>query len=807
MAIVGRDGLVAGLREQLAGRMVLVTGEAGAGKTEVARAVVGETALWGFCEPLDTPRPLGPFRDIARQLPGTPELADPVAAGEAMLAAKAVLVVEDAHWIDAASADTLRFLGRRLGPSAAGILVTYRDELAPDHPLRAVLGDLATSRGVVRTEVPPLTKDEVAELTRESTVDPAEAYELTGGNAFLVSQLAAGGVTMTVRDSVAARLRRLPDPTRQEVELLSVMPGRSHAPDGDLDPAVRAGLLRVDGAVVEFRHELVRRAVEQELGPGRRRELHAEVLRRLPADADPATVAFHARGAHDPGRVLAAERAAGDQASVLGSHREAVAHYRNAVVHGAALPPADRARLEIALSREEYWTGHDRAAQDAARRAVGLVPDGDLPLRATALRWLGRLSPRQEESHRLTVAAVRVAEEIGPSPALVEAYAGLANERMIGRDLVAAADWARRALELATGGTEALTTALQALGAALLLGGDPAGEEPLRRAIEVAGRAGIDAEVGRAYTNLFSAAGEGKLYAVADAVVGEALGYFVSRDLDAHGRYTRAWHARCRFEQGRWDEALAEAERALTAPSAITIAVLVGRYVRGRIAVRRGEAPPALDESLDIATATGSLQRIAPYEALLAEQAWLAGTPPGDGLRTTYDLAVELANPWSAGELGFWLWRHGSLEKLPDVAAEPYRLHAAGDPLGAGRAWERVGCPYEAADAYADTDDEEAVRKALATFTRLGAVPGRQRAARRLRELGVRTIPRGPSPAAAHDPDGLTAREQEVLGWLRDGRTDAEIAAGLHLSVRTVGHHVSAVLRKTGVRSRRELRR
>ena len=140
MAIVGRDGLVAGLREQLAGRMVLVTGEAGAGKTEVARAVVGETALWGFCEPLDTPRPLGPFRDIARQLPGTPELADPVAAGEAMLAAKAVLVVEDAHWIDAASADTLRFLGRRLGPSAAGILVTYRDELAPDHPLRAVGG-------------------------------------------------------------------------------------------------------------------------------------------------------------------------------------------------------------------------------------------------------------------------------------------------------------------------------------------------------------------------------------------------------------------------------------------------------------------------------------------------------------------------------------------------------------------------------------------------------------------------------------------------------------------------------------------
>jgi DNA-binding NarL/FixJ family response regulator len=97
-----------------------------------------------------------------------------------------------------------------------------------------------------------------------------------------------------------------------------------------------------------------------------------------------------------------------------------------------------------------------------------------------------------------------------------------------------------------------------------------------------------------------------------------------------------------------------------------------------------------------------------------------------------------------------------------------------------------------------------AVHAAAELFTTLGARPGRQRAARRLRQLGVRSIPRGPRDGTG--PDGLTAREQEVLARLRAGDTDGEIAARLHLSPRTVGHHVSAVLPKTGRSSRRDLR-
>jgi DNA-binding CsgD family transcriptional regulator len=293
------------------------------------------------------------------------------------------------------------------------------------------------------------------------------------------------------------------------------------------------------------------------------------------------------------------------------------------------------------------------------------------------------------------------------------------------------------------------------------------------------------------------------LYDLAATAGAEALDYFVARDLDGSAAYLRAWLARCRFEQGRW----AEAEQlAAAVPRGRAIAALAADCVHGRIRARRRgpDVWPPLDRARELAERAGSLQRIAPVAAARAEARWLAGQGPDDDLAAAYELAAGKRNAWAAGELGFWMWRHGLLAGLPEFAAEPYRLHAGGDPAAAAATWTRLGCPYEAADAGADVGDEDAVRSALAAFTELGARPARARAARRLRELGVRSIPRGPRPSTG--PDGLTAREREVLALVRSGDTDAEIAARLHLSTRTVEHHVSAVLRKTGARSRRDLR-
>ena len=826
--LVERDGLLDRLRGAR-GRFVAVLGEAGAGKTALVQTALADSA-WGWCEPLATPRPLGPFRDIARALwPGEPELGVPELR-ERLLDTRAPLVVEDAHWVDEASADVLRFLGRRVAASGGLVVVTARDELAADHPLRRVLGDLGAA--VTRLEVPPLSPAAVASLV--TGVDPAEAYRLTGGNAFLVSQLAGDRVAASVRDSVAARMARLGPAVRAAVELLSVVPGRapvtllgSERPA--LDEAVLAGLLRVDGTVVEFRHELVRLAVEQELGPARRQDLHATVLERLEREqpaAEPAALAYHAWRADRPDLALRCELAAAAKAAGLGAHREAAAHYRRAAsaTPGAVRDPAG-AGLWLTLSREEYLLGQDEAALDAARHAVSLS-GADPRRRAAAIGWLSRVSHPESRQLRLAAEAVELLEPLGPSLELAAAVARLAMIRMIARDLDTAEQAARQALDLTATLTRAGATAaepvgpadldpgegslagvqvaaLQALGAARTLTGREPDARHLWEAIERARSAGLYDELGRAYANLVSAFGEARLYEPAATAGAEALDYFVARDLDGSAAYLRAWLARCRFEQGRW----AEAERlAAAVPAGRAVATLAADCVRGRIRARRGDpdAWPPLDRARELAERTGSLQRIAPVAAARAEARWLAGQPPDDDLRDAYELAAGKRNAWAAGELGFWMWRHGLLDALPEFASEPYRLHAAGDPGAAAAAWTRIGCPYEAADAGADAADEEVVRSALAAFTGLGARPGRARAARRLRELGVRSIPRG--PRASTGPDGLTAREQEVLALVRSGDTDAEIAARLHLSTRTVEHHVSAVLRKTGARTRRDLR-
>jgi DNA-binding CsgD family transcriptional regulator/tetratricopeptide (TPR) repeat protein len=832
MPLVERESLVERLRGAVdaaaagSGALLAVAGEAGAGKTSLVRAALG-SAAWGFCESLGTPRPLGPFRDIARQVWPAGGPLTVVDLRERLLdwlrGEPVPLVVEDAHWIDAASADVLRFVGRRIAATGGLVVVTFRDELGPDHPLRPVLGELATVDGFARIDVPALTASAVAGLVAGTAVDAAEAHRLTGGNAFLVDQLVrGGGVTVSVRDAVAARVARLAPGARELVELASVIPFRAPvallgAAWDRIDDAVTAGLLQVDGPVVAFRHELVRLAVEDGLLPGRMRALHREVLDRMSVveDVEPAVVAHHARGAGDARLARDCERTAGERAAALGSHREAAQHFRRALVAPAdegRATPDELSDLWLALSRAEYLIGHDRPALDAARRAVALRPEGSDPLRrGAAVCWQGKASVLEADCRRLVTAAIAILEPLGRTAELAAAYALMATNRMLDRDLPAAVAWAERAIALAgeVGDTESVVVALQASGTARVLSGTDTSAAELLEAVRLAGAAGLTGELGRAWANLVSATGEARLYRLSTEVADQALAHFMARDVDTFFDYARAWHARVVFEQGRWAKAADTTDDLLAGRPITAITELTATTVRGRVRVRRGDADPwgPLDAALRLAEA-GSVQRVAPVAAARAEARWLAGTPDDgtDGLRRGYQLALDRSHGWAVGELGLWMWRHGLLDALPDVAAEPYRLQVGGDPVAAGRAWQEIGCPYEAADAWADADDPDVVRAALDLFDELGARPGRLRAARRLRELGVRSVPRGPRESTAADPQGLTAREREVLGWLRAGLTDAEIAARLHLSTKTVGHHVSAVLRKTGSRSRRELR-
>jgi DNA-binding NarL/FixJ family response regulator len=140
----------------------------------------------------------------------------------------------------------------------------------------------------------------------------------------------------------------------------------------------------------------------------------------------------------------------------------------------------------------------------------------------------------------------------------------------------------------------------------------------------------------------------------------------------------------------------------------------------------------------------------------------------------------------------------GPVGELPG----PLALETAADWPGAAAAWTGLGQPYEAALAWLGSTDEAGLRHALQTFLGLRAEAAAAATRRRMKDLGIGAIPRGPRPATRAATAGLTRRQQEVLALLSEGLSDREIARRLVISERTVHHHVAAVLSKTGARSR-----
>jgi DNA-binding CsgD family transcriptional regulator len=343
--------------------------------------------------------------------------------------------------------------------------------------------------------------------------------------------------------------------------------------------------------------------------------------------------------------------------------------------------------------------------------------------------------------------------------------------------------------------------AMNAVGTAQWFGDPDQAEPMLLRGLELARTVGDDDAVAALLVNLGSGAGEIRRYAVARRWLRAAIDWCTARDLDRSGKYATAWLARCLFEQGDWSDAttlLPSADHAASAPTRI-----VALTTMGRLRARRGDpgAAEALAEAWALAERTGDLQRMWPVAAGLAELGWLTGQEPSNSIlvRNTYDLAVRLGHGWAIGELGQWLAADG----LADASLPaPYRL-ATASPNDAAREWDAIGCPYEAALALSRSEDPKHLTAALAKLERLGARPAADLVSRRMRNLGIRPARRS---TLAH-PLGLTARETDVFELLRDHLNNAEIAERLHISEKTVDHHVSAILGKLGARSRREAAR
>jgi DNA-binding CsgD family transcriptional regulator len=825
------------------GRTVLISGEAGIGKTALVQRFVNQHSrevrqLWGACEALFTPRPLGPLYDIATQVQGNlhtlmgcdterPTLFSSFLDELQHSSQPSIVVFEDIHWADEATLDLIKFLGRRIPQLPVLFVITYRDnELSIDHPLWSVIGDLP-GEAVTRLSLAPLSEKSVAYLAHHAHRPAEDLYAITGGNPFFVTEVLASdttGVPLMVRDAVLARISRVSPAARSLLELVSVIPNRTErwlleavldSETSALEECLTNGMLFMDHTTVAFRHELARQAIESTLSPLRLQSLHRQVLPALlehpehPTQA--ARVVHHALGASEEEQVARYASLAAKQAATQGAHREAATHYATALRFAEKFPLERQAELLEGRAYECYLTNQIEEAMQARQAALRIWRQlNRLDQVGHTLRWLSRLSwffGQSAKAEQYAIEAIELLETLPPDKQLAMAYSNRAQVAMLADDGAEVVRWGGRAIALAAslGDTQTLVHALNNIGTALLTAQDDRGRAHLERSLRLALEGGWEEDVARAYTNLSCCAIMARDYPLAGHYLQEGLAYCAEHDLDAWTAYMGAWQARANFEQGNWNDAAHEAARLLEQHRLPNAAKIPALAVLGGVKVRRGDPTyaPLLDEARTLALATGEMQRILPVAAVRSEAAWLRGDNEQCLAEACvgYELALTHKFPWKLGELSFLMRKAGGLISVPESIAEPFALQIDGDWQRAAELWAQMGCPYEQALALAD-GDANAMRSALAIFEQLSAQPAITLVKQRLKQQGIGGIPRGPRPSTRTNQAGLTVRQLEVLELVAEGLSNSEIANRLYTSPKTVEHHVSAVLAKLGAHSR-----
>lgn len=835
------------------GAVVLVSGEAGVGKTtfvthfaEAQRAQA--RVLWGACDPLFTPRPLGPVYDIAvRDLPALLDMLNSGADWFTIAATlhkmvvesptPTILLFEDIHWADEASLDLIKYLGRRAAQAKVLIILTYReDEVGAKHPLRSVLGDLP-ALSTLRIQLEPLSRQAVESMALHMQRSARGIYEITRGNPFFVTEVlrsqasvgsSGGGIPATVRDAVLARAAHLNPAGRQLLEHVSIIPGQIDQwlleivldPEpAAIDACIESGFLLPTRDGLTFRHELARIAIEDSLPASRAKELHHAVVEVLcqtqTAETSLARIVHHAARANDAAKVLKYGPLAAEEASRRGAHREAARNTLTTLQYRAQMADAELARLLDRLSFEYYLTGQIDPATQARLEAIDLWRKcGQLERVGDGLRWLSRLywfQGKRELAERYAGEAITTLESLEPGEALAMAYSTRAQLHMLADEKEGAIAWGQKALELAErqNETEIIIHALTNIGTMEMINDTNGGRAKLDQALRLAKAHEMHDHVARCYANLVSRLIRNRCYALAETLLNEGLNYTIDRDMDSYSVYLLGWQARWFFEQGRWAEAEAAIQEVQRLnPGALVIA-LPAIITLGHLLARRGDDDAArwLDQAAALAMSTAEIQRVGPVVDARAEAAWWKGQPE----RVLEELAPLRGFPEASkerylrGAVAYWTRQAGGAVTAgaeSDIPAA-YRAMIEGDWRRAADEWARIGCPFERALALSE-GDTDAQREALAIFEGLGALPAARMLRERLIERGVRGLPRGARPSTRANPDGLTARELDILALLSQGLSNAEIARQLSISPKTVDHHVSAVLAKLQVRSRAE---
>ena len=824
------------------GHIVFLAGEAGIGKTSLVKALVAQRGnvdtWWGNCDALQTPHPLAPLHDIARSV--AVEFSTLLAGGVDRAATfegvlnelrqkrkPTLLVIEDAHWADDATLDLIKFLGRRIDRVACLLVVSYRDdEVPPTHPLRRVLGELPPSL-ITRIALPRLSPAGVERLARNALQSPAGVYSATNGNPFFVTELLRHGpaaVPASVQDLVLARFARLNEEAQAVVRLASLVPAKIErwlidALGGSLaavEESLNAGLLIAAGDTLSFRHELARVAVETSLSDPVAKALHADLLRALEQSDGPrvslARLVHHATRARDRAAVQKYAPEAAHEAQQRGAHREAAAHFKAALEH--ATDTTERGRLLEAFAHESQVIDRLDDAITARQQLSNLyTSDGNVTAEAENLSHLALvyvLALKNAEADAASRKAIALLEKSPSSLALARAYRVEAQLRMLNRDIEASVGWSSKAIAMAEQFEDRalLAASISTYGAALLFLDYPEARLQLHRALDIALADDLHYIVSNIYCNLGSGAGELFYFDEAERDLKQSIAYAQQHEIDFYRTYSIAWLGLCEMYRGRWDDAVERATDAINLTASLRNTSRVMALVAlGRVQCRRGDpgAAATLDEALELALASQTLQRLGPVRAARAEAAWWRGDVPGVVAEADamLKLATEHSHPWFAGEFAYWMLRAGAPSSIPEFCAEPFALEMAGQWSEAARAWATIGCPFEEARALSEGDAGAQIRS-LEILEQLGARPAADHLREKLRANGQRKLPRSGRASTKANPHQLTAREMEVLQLLCEGLKNSEIADRLCRSTRTVDHHLEAVFAKLNVTTRTE---
>lgn len=761
--LVALDNLLIEVLGSRHGRLAVVRGEAGIGKTTLTRTFCDRhraavRLLWGACDPLFTPRPLGPIRDVAETV-GGPLLtsvrigAQPydVAADlfkDLRTTAPTVLVLEDLHWADEATLDVLRLLGRRVAALPALVLVTYRDdEIDVVHPLRRVVGELGTLSATCELRLEALSKSAVTELAAPRGRDGEQIHALTGGNPlFVLEALDAHGdeVPASISQAVLGRASRLDPRARAaldaiaiatpmvEIQMLTAIAGTTV---DVIDTCVSSGIVVAEASGIAFRHELARRAVAEAIPAHRATGLHRRVLhalRSLPADRrDLSRLAHHADAAGDIDEILRFGRAAAEQAAAMGAHREAAVHYAHVLRHADRLAPAIRATVLEQYAQACYRTDQNTEAISAIQQAVALYRQlGDQSREGVALLALSHFlwcPGRTKEAMTNARHAMKLLEPVPHGPELGMACSTVGQLALNAEDIDGAVTWSRRAVDIAQALGEARIDVHARTNLATVAGltGDDVAWEQFDQCLATAEASGLDEDVTRVLLNLATCAIRRHNYSIASDTLRRAEAWCRDLGHELGLSYVRAYGSVAAIDLDDWRRAAQLADLVVAYPRSSTIPRILALTVTALIAARtaRGDPWPALDLARDLAAATGELERLVPPALARAELAWLAGRPAAivDATDEPWRLAVERRATWMIGPLASWRRRAGIDVELPEGIAEPYVLQAAGRHLEAAQWWSSRGCGYIAALSLLDAADQASVIRASQTFRDLGA--------------------------------------------------------------------------------------